>query len=304
MTTPCPVCKYADTEIVSTQDHKAITSYKCKRCGEFTISSNAEAKAKNSEHNMQLSAWIRERNETNVEIPIITGDFLKEVLANLPRYSANEKQQKLLQALERKTKYPGQVLPLTLELDVPLAWATNSQELAFYVDSLANRGLIENNVKTNLRFVKISSTGWEYLESITSAATKSAQAFVAMSFAADLRPVYDNAIAPAIESTGYKPYRVDSSPHLDRIDAKIIAEIRSSKFIIADVTQQKAGVYYEAGFAHGFGLPVVWSVREDDLEAVHFDTRQYSHIVWKDEATLKQKLEEVILATIGRHNTI
>ncbi len=44
---------------------------------------------------------------------------------------------------------------------------------------------------------------------------------------------------------GYKAYRVDSKPHSDRIDAKIITEIKNSRFLFADVTEQKQGVYFK-----------------------------------------------------------
>ncbi|MCD6262375.1 MAG: nucleoside 2-deoxyribosyltransferase [Deltaproteobacteria bacterium] len=146
----------------------------------------------------------------------------------------------------------------------------------------------------------ITAAGWEYIEKDEANLASKTQGFVAMSFDKTLLPVYENAIAPAIEATGYRPHRVDSKPHLERIDAKIIAEIKNSRFIVADVTQQKAGVYYEAGFAHGLGIPVIWCVRHDDLNNVHFDTRQYNHILWETEDELKEKLQDVILATIGK----
>ena len=31
----------------------------------------------------------------------------------------------------------------------------------------------------------------------------------------------------------------------------------------------------------GLGLPALWSVRQDDLPHVHFDTRQFYHVVWE-----------------------
>ena len=40
-------------------------------------------------------------------------------------------------------------------------------------------------------------------------------------------------------------------------------QIRKSKFLIADFTGQRGGVYYEAGFAYGLGLPVIWTCRKD-----------------------------------------
>jgi hypothetical protein len=49
----------------------------------------------------------------------------------------------------------------------------------------------------------------------------------------------------------------------------------------------------------GIKRPVIWCVREDELEKVHFDTRQYNHIVWTDESDLNDKLYYFISAIIG-----
>jgi len=103
---------------------------------------------------------------------------------------------------------------------------------------------------------------------------------------------------------GYKPYRVDAEPHSDRIDVKIISEIKNSRFVVADVTEQKHGVYFEAGYALGLGLPVIWCVRKTDLDKVHFDTRQYNHIVWESTDDLENQLFNFICAIIGKGKVI
>ena len=91
--------------------------------------------------------------------------------------------------------------------------------------------------------------------------------------------------------------RVDAVEHNDKIDDRIVLEIRRSGLLVADVTGHRPGVYFEAGLAMGLGLPVVWTVRDDDLDKVHFDTRQYNHIVWNTPADLASKLRNRILAT-------
>ena len=121
-----------------------------------------------------------------------------------------------------------------------------------------------------------------------------------MSFSPDLKSAWENGIYPALKRAGYRPYRVDAEPHIDRIDAKIVAEIRNSRFLVADVTQQRPGVYFEAGFAIGLGLPVFWLVRKDDLDNVHFDTRQYNHIIWDSEENLASQLENFVIAFLGK----
>jgi nucleoside 2-deoxyribosyltransferase len=138
------------------------------------------------------------------------------------------------------------------------------------------------------------------LDAVARSPVLSHQGFVAMSFADELKRAWTVGIEPAIREAGYAPYRVDNDPHIDRIDAKITAKIRESKFLVADVTGQRQGVYFEAGLANGLNLPVFWCVRDDDLPNVHFDTRQYRHIVWKTEEELAVELRNLLVAVLGK----
>ena len=92
--------------------------------------------------------------------------------------------------------------------------------------------------------------------------------------------------------------RVDGIEHNEKIDDLIIAEIKRSGLVVADFTEHRPNVYFEAGFARGLGLPVIWTCHEDHISAAHFDTRQFNHIVWKDPDDLQERLRLRILATI------
>jgi nucleoside 2-deoxyribosyltransferase len=148
--------------------------------------------------------------------------------------------------------------------------------------------------------VAITADGWDYLEKIAARTSELTQAFVAMSFSEAMKPIWEKTIKLAITRAGYKAYRIDAEPCIDRIDVKIISEIRGSRFVVAEVTEQKHGVYFEAGYTLALGLPVFWCVRKDDLPNVHFDTRQYNHIVWETEAEIEGKLYEFISAIVGK----
>ncbi len=128
---------------------------------------------------------------------------------------------------------------------------------------------------------------------------ESKQAFVAMWFDDDLKSAYSEGIAKLEEDTGFSMLRIDMSEFNDKICDRILAEIRRSRFLIADVTGHRQGVYFEAGFAMGLGLPVIWTCRKDQIEECHFDTRQYNHIPWDNVNELREKLRDRILATIG-----
>lgn len=129
------------------------------------------------------------------------------------------------------------------------------------------------------------------------------QAFVAMWFEGSMSNVFDKGIKPAVEAAGYEPLRIDLKPDASKIDDEIIAEIRRSRFIVADFTHgdegARGGVYFEAGFAMGLGIPVIFTCRSDMVDKLHFDTRQYAHIVWDTPEQLRDELKYRILARIG-----
>jgi hypothetical protein len=85
----------------------------------------------------------------------------------------------------------------------------------------------------------------------------SSQAFVAMWFDPEMREAYDSGFKVAIDGSGYSPLRIDRKEHDKKIDDQIVAEIRRSAFVVADFTEHRGGVYYEAGFAHGLGRDVI-----------------------------------------------
>ncbi|HBS42348.1 MAG TPA: hypothetical protein DEA26_06700 [Oceanospirillales bacterium] len=218
---------------------------------------------------------------------------LDELLLILPSYDFHTKRILLLELIFKRTGYPGAIVEINFAGDVALVWASKSDELKYYLASLVEDGFI-TKVFEHADKYKINFSGLEYLKKYQSSKGDGKQCFVAMSFSPGLLSVYENGIKPAIEDNGFISYRVDADQHVDRIDAKIVSEIKKSKFMVADVTEQKSGVYYEAGFAHGLGIPVIWCVRDDDLKNVHFDTRQYNHIVWKNEDELREKLTDLI----------
>ena len=85
----------------------------------------------------------------------------------------------------------------------------------------------------------------------------------------------------------------------------MIAELRRARFVVADFTHgadgARGGVYYEAGFAHGMDREVIFTCEKEALKRIHFDTRQYNHIVWEAEKLdeFRSRLAARISAVIG-----
>lgn len=149
--------------------------------------------------------------------------------------------------------------------------------------------------------VAIAPGGWERLEKLEQTAQASEQCFVAMWFDDSMDRVYDSAIAPGIKAAGYKPFKVNDKEHNGKIDDEIIAQVRRSGLLLADFTGHRGGVYFEAGFAKGLGLEVVWSCKRSELKKLHFDIRQYNCIDWipEDLEEFSKRITNRILATVG-----
>ena len=176
-------------------------------------------------------------------------------------------------------------------------------EVAFLRDYLIESARIKYVRGLEGYTVTITPEGYAHLADLEQKVIDSSQAFVAMWFDGALENTWTQGIKPAIQNAGYNPVRIDNHEFIGKIDDRIIAEIRRSRFVVADFTHgtdgARGGVYYEAGFAHGLDIPVIFTCRSDSIDNVHFDTRQYNHIVWDSPESLKVRLENRIAAEIG-----
>jgi len=211
-----------------------------------------------------------------------------------------DKARRLLRALVKKSQYPGQSVELVRQRDYPLVFGKNDEELDFFLDHLDALDWLKKEADSAGISCSVNARGWTEFEKDRAANIESEKAFVAMWFDPSMDDAYEHAIKPAIEEdAGFKAIRIDAVEHTGKIDDRIIAEIRESRFLVADFTGHRGGVYFEAGYAMGMGLPVIWTCKAAEITNAHFDTRQYNHIVWNDPAELREKLALRIRATVG-----
>ncbi len=180
----------------------------------------------------------------------------------------------------------------------------NQKEYYFYLSTLKENGLITFIPASTLEGddaidIKITFKGLQYLLELQESGEKSKYCFVAMSFSEN---AFDTrkAIKDTIIETGFEPILVDEQHYESdiTINDAIIKFIRMSRFMIADFTEQKHGVYFEAGFALGLGRIVIYTCSQSDFENTHFDTNHYPHIVYANLNDLKTKLQNKVLAWI------
>jgi hypothetical protein len=150
--------------------------------------------------------------------------------------------------------------------------------------------------------VQLTGKGWDRINELQMAHVASTYAFFARKFDnSDLDRAVELCIRQAVKDTGYDLRTVTQRAGL--IDAIIEDEIRRCRFLIADLSDDNAGAYWEAGFAEGLGKPVVYLCKAKDGAAekkTHFDA-DHRHTVRWDLTSLEQtaaNLKAVIRNTL------
>lgn len=128
--------------------------------------------------------------------------------------------------------------------------------------------------------------------------TKRSQIFVAMMFSAETDRIYEKVYRPVIQSMDYVALRIDEKQFNGSIIKEITTEITDSIAMIADLTGNRGGVYYEAGIARGLQLcnhpiKLIFTCRRDffDNEKVHFDVSGDNILLYNDDEDLNNKLK-------------
>ena len=139
------------------------------------------------------------------------------------------------------------------------------------------------------------------------------QGFVAMWFNPCMDEAYAKGICPAIRDAGFEPRLINDRGFTGGVVDEILAEIRKSKFVVADFTScdeckaceqckhigARGGVYFEAGFALGLDKTVFLTCHEDRVKAIHFDINHLNRIQWKTPEDLREQLKNSIEAVLG-----
>lgn len=295
----CPVCDWASADVRPTV--RRVQYVSCRRCGNFEITFEAAQLCPHIETvwRLRIAAWVRHTSRNSDKELLVGERDLRRIQENWRPRPVSEKLDALLVALAESSKYPGAATIVNPQCDLVLGWCDDVDELTFLLDALNARDLAHST--RGMDEWKVTARGWERVDALRSNLPPDSNlVFVAMSFAPELDGAWIQGYKAGLEDAGYRPERVDSTEHNGKIDDRILAKIREARFVIVDVTTQNRGAYFEAGFALGLGREVIWSVRQDDLEKVHFDTRQFNHIVWTDPVDLRTRLSNRVLAVFGR----
>lgn len=356
MSTECPFC---ETQIKNRGPMD--THFKCLRCGPVYIPLDIEGLAKQSLSTADknaISITLRnehERSGRKDKPTELTTELLREMAGQYKPLTPLEKVDRVLFNYDMLSKYVGHYVKTNCSLDYPFYHCTTGEELHSILklaeedelirikynpqdEHLIRVGSIPRNTSLRIEKFTLTTKGYQRLREIQYPNQESRQAFVAMWFNEDMKKAYDKAIEPAIQyidpdqtEPRFKALRIDNKEHVNDINDQIIAEIRRSRFMVCDLTGYRGGVYFEAGFAYGLGIPVIYTCRKDwtkpetlritedkgsdevkhlydsngqairvGKEGVHFDLNHRNRIEWDPDnlEDFRTKLENRIRAVI------
>lgn len=320
----CPVCgRYYIEEKLSKTDLPIETEIKLR----WYIRTETE---KVFYWDTETNQWeAKEGNVADKKIITITKDNIDKELNSVPYpTSLLDKIDIVVEHFYKNTKFFHQNITINLKNDYILFFCKNNEELQEILVYLTEKyidgdGAIRNNDEWRSYLLP---EGIKRIEELNKE-TKSYQCFVAMWFSGKTENAYSEAMEKAIEEdSGYESYKVSNNDQNNGwIPDTIVKEIRRSKFVIADLTGYRAGVYYEAGFAEGLGKEVIYTCNKNwfdeqeemmkipiqcsncsgtnelKLDGVHFNLKQRKMILWEEDnlPDFRKALAERIGAVIG-----
>ena len=287
---PCPLCgREAEFD-----DLTPGLKVKCQACGHFAITGSMEAVLGGVDERLKekIGFWTRDQNELG-ELPVV-GTYTVDLVRNLPNKTVLERAERLLRFGIREQKDLGGTFWLNTPSVIGFTHSRHNEDVYALASLLEEQGWLSHNTGGN---AQVTPRG--FMHASESNVSESVNGFIAMWFDKSMDAARNEGFEPAIREAGYTPVIVSGVEHINKIDDEIISQIRKAKFLVADFTGHRGGVYFEAGFAMGLGLPVFWTCRRDDLANLHFDIRQYNCIDWTDTADLQKRLKRRIEAIIG-----
>jgi Zn-finger nucleic acid-binding protein len=309
----CPVC---DSKLKKFESRVDRNFLECPRCGPYSLSGTALTIIKGELERVHGGPAIMShalyQMTKREQWALISSELLKLILENTVLPKPSEQLANLILWLGEAQPNLGAIIDPD-ESAVAAAGVVDFASLDYLIEQARGAGLIDGNISRLLSVshysqahsLQLTMHGWQTFSNLQLGRSSSQQAFMAMKFGdKELDMVYKDHFKVGVTSTGFSLKRLDEGQPAGLIDDRLRVEIRQSRFLIADLTHQNQGAYWEAGFAEGLGKPVIYTCRKDVFEdrtkGTHFDTNHHLTVVWEldklDDAV--ERLKATIRATL------
>jgi hypothetical protein len=279
-------------------------TYRCPNCGPFTLDRHGQGLVNRIAQDVPdqlavLSHTIRKMNERS-ECPLVTKELIKQIVDNSRLPSPTEQVENLLLWLGDNLHSFGDQVQLFPQSHTAIIGAAGLDNFYHVTQELINRGFFKGSAGSGARFYgTLTLDGWQAYEELRRGRSASRKAFMAMAYGdGQLDHAFRNCFKPAVAATGFRLQRLDEAPPAGLIDNRLRVEIHTSRFLIADLTGENQGAYWEAGYAEGLGKPVIYTCEKSYFEKhkTQFDTSHHYTVVW--DTTSLESAAAALMTTI------
>lgn len=294
MNDPCPVCQSALKDKQVSPNGRDVIRYSCPLCGNFIMSGTLVEDLPHTlqakkDANIKISHAIRQMQRAN-KLPELYTNTIDEILnQSLPR--PGEQADLLIRWLAENLDGPGETLWVEPDTHKSIIGAKTANGFALILRHLFEVGLVTGNMSEAISapgraHVTLSMAGWHYYDKLQQGSGSYRKAFMVMKFGVpELDHIVASIFKPCVKQTGFDLRLVSDTPKAGLIDDRIRAEIQASDFVVADLTHDNLGAYWEAGYAEGLGKPVIYTCEKSKFEKdkTHFDTNHHLTIIWSTQ---------------------
>jgi hypothetical protein len=224
----------------------------------------------------------------------VNSDWLRSVWSSEKLPNPQKQADTFVQYLSAADVPSGEWVPIQpVQLTGILGTADDPNELKktgleYVIQHLLKKGLIERDAASSAPDIwacRLTFGGWERFEELHRASGDSTTAFMAMAYGKDATERAFTEFVHAVQQTGFELHKLDQKPKAGLIDLRMRVEIRLAKFLIADLTDENRGEYWEAGFAEGLGKKVYYTCEASKFHTAktHFDTEHMLTIKWSSD---------------------
>jgi hypothetical protein len=310
MSSHCPICGLKLKKYKNRPYGQDADLFSCPLCGDFLLSRSLipglpELLKSDKDSIAKISHSLRQMHEFGKASFLYTSTVKKILKRQLP--TPKEQADLLIRWLGKKLDSPGELIKVESTTYKSIIGAKSDDNFAFIIKSLFDTDLLMGNIFETMGApfganITLTFDGWNYYENLKSGFSKYRKAFIAMKFGdPSLDEIIDNTFKPFVKQAGFDLIRIDDEPKAGLIDDRLRVEIQSSQFLIADLTHDNPGAYWEAGYAEGLGKPVIYTCEKTKFEneKTHFDTNHHLTVIWDigDPHKAGESLKATIRAT-------
>ena len=312
----CPFCESQVPELSRLKRYGDLVEVPCSGCGTYLITGSAIDVLPHWDLDRQLwgaIAYQVRRMTGRSEPPRLDTNVLRALREAAALPHPDQILDDFVLWLGSNSRWPGYTIDLQYQPHHTLLGATAAEPFNYMLRCIARSPLFAGDHEAAVSApgtvldCALTPDGWQHFRKLSTSKASRRDGFMAMKYGDEqVDAVVQQHFAPEVERAGFALRRLDQGQPAGLIDDQLRVRIRQAKFLVCDLTHGNRGAYWEAGFAEGLGIPVIYSCRRDVFEDSkhehhpHFDAAHWVTVPWEPDnpAPAAAKLKAIVRATL------